>query len=144
MKTVFVSLIALFMTLPAMARTVGSSDVDLIKQKISERQTNYELKSKSNLNAPAALTLTDTKTAARAQSVNKGSKLNSEGGWQPEINDMTGNTGPVLEAIRLLADQNCSATHIAEGMATLFSQEFAGSTIDISSLSEYAKSCLSR
>ena len=146
MKTVFVSLIALFMALPAMARTVGSSDIDLIKKKISEHQTNYELQlnSNSNSNSRPVLTLTDTKATTLVQSANKGSRLNSEGGWQPELNDMASNTAPVLEAIRLLADQNCSAGSIAQGIVTLFSQDFAGATIDISGLSEDVKSCLSK
>jgi hypothetical protein len=140
MKTVFVSLIALFMTLPAMARTVGSSDGDLIKQKISERQTNYQLKLKSGL----SIKLTDTKASPTAEPVNKGSKLNSEGGWQPEINDVSGDTAVVLEAIRMLAVQDCSAASIAQGMGALLPQELAGATVDISSLSEDVKSCLSR
>jgi len=140
MKTVFLSLIALFMTFPAMARTVGSSDADLIKQKISERQTNYQLNLKSGLN----IKLTDTKAAAPAQSVNKGTKLNSEGGWQPEINDLSGETGVVLEAIRALAALDCSGASIAQGLAELLPQELAGATVDISGLSEDVKSCLSR
>jgi hypothetical protein len=144
MKTVFVSLIALFMTLPVMARTVGSSDVDLIKLKISDRQTNYQLKSKSNLDLPPAITLTDTKPSALVESLKKGSRLNSEGGWQPEFNDLTGNTAIILEAIRTFAAQICSKACIAQSIATHFSQDFAGATVDISSLSEDVKSCLSK
>ncbi|MNT67458.1 hypothetical protein D3C72_2056020 [compost metagenome] len=123
-----------------MARTVGFAGGDLIKQKISERQTNYQLNLKSGLK----IKLTDTKATAPVESANKGTRLNAEGGWQPEINDLSGNTAVVLEAIRTLAANECSAASIAQGMAELLPQELAGATVDISSLSEDVKSCLSR
>ena len=140
MKTVFVSLIALFMTLPAMARTVGFSGGDLIKQKISDRQTAYQL----NLNSGLKIKLTDSKVKAPVKSVNQGTRLNSEGGWQPEINDISGDTAIVLEAIRALAALDCSGASIAQGLAELLPQELSGSTVDISGLPEDVKSCLSK
>lgn len=136
MKTVFVSLITLFIALPTMARTVSFSGGKFTKEKTSELQTTYKLKLDSKLE----IKLTDKK----ASTVDKGARLNSEGGWQPEINDMADNTALVLEAIRFLADQNCSADHIAQGMATHLPEELAGATVDISSLSEKVKSCLSK
>lgn len=139
MKSTILTLIAVLMTLPAMAQTVSFTGGKLVKEKVSDSQTNYQLKLKSGLN----LKLTDSKAKIKVDA-NQSLKKSSEGGWQPEKNDLSGETSIVLEAIRLLASENCSATHISQGMAEILPQELAGATVDISGLEETVKSCLSQ
>lgn len=139
MKSTILALITLLMTLPTMAQTVSFSGGKLVKEKVSDSQINYQLKLKSGL----SLNLTDSKAKIKVDA-NQSLKKASEGGWQPEKNDLSGETSVVLEAIRLLASENCSAAHISQGMAEILPQELAGATVDISGLEEIVKSCLSR